>query len=230
MKELSIEEKAKAYDELFVKAKQIYNKENDVLILHTIEDLFPEFKKSEDEKIRKWLIGYFNQYIIDGMPQVFGNGLNVEDVIAWLEKQGEKIDAIENFDTEFEKQVSYLIASAINKEHEYNQGYVKWVANALFNYAKHELEKQGKQNITWSEEDESNFQNIDSVLFYDKGLPEDTCMRLRNWLKSLRPQSTWKPTELQMDVLLDEVNAWTKGCSKQKVLESLYNDLKKLKG
>ena len=44
------EEKAKAYDKLFVKAKQIYNKENDVLILHTIEDLFPELKESEDEQ------------------------------------------------------------------------------------------------------------------------------------------------------------------------------------
>ena len=49
-----------------------------------------EPKESEDERIRKWLIGYFNQYIIDEMPQVFGNGLNVKDVIAWLEKQGEQ--------------------------------------------------------------------------------------------------------------------------------------------
>jgi hypothetical protein len=32
-----------------------------------------------------------------------------------------------------------------------------------------------------------------------------------------------------MGVLLSEVNGWKKGCSKQKVLESLYNDLKKLK-
>lgn len=47
----------------------------------------PELKESDDERIKKWLIGYFNQYIIDGMPQVFGNGLNAKDVIAWLEKQ-----------------------------------------------------------------------------------------------------------------------------------------------
>jgi len=54
------------------------------------ERLFPELKESEDERIRKWLIGYFNQYIIDGMPQVFGSGLNIKDVITWLEKQGEQ--------------------------------------------------------------------------------------------------------------------------------------------
>lgn len=39
----------------------------------------------------------------------------------------------------------------------------------------------------WSEEDIRNIENIDSVLFYDKDLPEETCMRLRNWLKSLKP-------------------------------------------
>ena len=80
MKELSFEQKAKAYDELFVKAKQIYNKENDVLILHTIEDLFPELKESDDERIRKALIRFHKSTIdIDGIKG--------EDILAWLEKQ-----------------------------------------------------------------------------------------------------------------------------------------------
>ena len=43
-----------------------------------------------------------------------------------------------------------------------------------------------EQKPTWSEEDERNMQNIDSVLFYDKTLPEDTCVKLRNFLKSLK--------------------------------------------
>ena len=42
-------------------------------------------------------------------------------------------------------------------------------------------------------------------------------------------QNRWKPSNKQMEVLLSEVEAWTKGCPKQIVLESLYNDLKKLK-
>jgi len=46
---------------------------------------------------------------------------------------------------------------------------------------------------------------------------------------SLFPQSRWKPSDKQMDVLLSEVTAWTKGCPKQIVLESLYQDLKKLR-
>lgn len=44
--------------------------------------------KAKDEIIRKWLVGYFNQYATDGIEK-FGNGLEVKDVIAWLEKQGE---------------------------------------------------------------------------------------------------------------------------------------------
>lgn len=41
---------------------------------------------------------------------------------------------------------------------------------------------------SWSEEDIRNIQNIDSILlFCAKDLPEDTCMRLRNWLQSLKP-------------------------------------------
>ena len=59
------------------------------------------------------------------------------------------------------------------------------------------------------------------------------CRKKWNWLESLKnkviPQSQWKPSDKQMDVLLSEVTAWTKGCPKQIVLESLYNDLKKLK-
>lgn len=67
-------------------AKGLYNSifvNNDIL-----EQIFPELGESDDEKIKKWLIGYFNQYTIDGMPVTFGNGLNVKDITAWIEKQG----------------------------------------------------------------------------------------------------------------------------------------------
>ena len=78
----------KKYKEAFAHAREIHR--NEVEKRRDMEFIFPELAESEDEMIRKWLIGYFNQYIIDGMPQVFGNGLNVKDVIAWLKKQGEQ--------------------------------------------------------------------------------------------------------------------------------------------
>lgn len=46
--------------------------------------------------------------------------------------------------------------------------------------------KKDEKPTAWSEEDERNMQNIDSVLFYDKKLPEDTCVKLRNFLKTLK--------------------------------------------
>ena len=47
----------------------------------------PEFKESDDEKIREWLIGYFRQYKIDGMEVVYANSLKVDDILSWLRKQ-----------------------------------------------------------------------------------------------------------------------------------------------
>ena len=59
------------------------------------------------------------------------------------------------------------------------------------------------------------------------------CRKKWDWLESLKhkiiSQSQWKPSDEQMEVLLSEVAAWENGCPKQKVLESLYNDLQNLK-
>jgi hypothetical protein len=53
------------------------------------------------------------------------------------------------------------------------------------------------------------------------------CWSAERWLKSLRPQPHWKPSDEQMEALSDacvEANTFKKG----DILESLYNDLKKL--
>ena len=90
---MDYKEKAKAYDELLAKAKQIYNKENDVLIIHTIEELFPELAESEDEKIRKALIDGFTVIKESkNCGKTFSNhNIPVTDILAWLEKQGKKL-------------------------------------------------------------------------------------------------------------------------------------------
>ena len=96
------------------------------------------------------------------------------------------------------------------------------------------LEKQKEQMpVEWSEEDEKHIAVIATQL--EAYQPDRT---LRNplqkhidWLKSLRPQSHWKPTSEQMYLL----NWLTIGLGDgpvadkaRKVMESLYNDLKKL--
>lgn len=78
------EEKARAYDEALKKAKQFHDKDlfaecNGNLV----EYIFPELAESEDEKVRKALIRFHKSTIdIDGIKG--------DDILAWLEKQGEQ--------------------------------------------------------------------------------------------------------------------------------------------
>lgn len=115
------EEKASAYDVLLTKAKQIYNKENDVLIIHTIEDLFPEVRKNEDERIRKALISILKSDFEED-TKIFG--ISVGKIIAWLEKQS-------------------------NTNKEYWRGYREGKQEILDKYAK--LKKQGELKETLCE-------------------------------------------------------------------------------
>lgn len=82
MKELSIEQKAKAYDEAIKKAKsKIKNDKDHVLYEDDIIEIFPELKESEDERIRKALITYF------GDEDESYDGIPYPSILAWLEKQ-----------------------------------------------------------------------------------------------------------------------------------------------
>lgn len=90
MKELSIEEKAKAYDEVIQKLRGMMpNWErlsyNGKTFLQDLIYIIPELKESEDEKIRGAII-----YFISHTPTIPKGVINKETMIAWLEKQGEK--------------------------------------------------------------------------------------------------------------------------------------------
>jgi hypothetical protein len=86
MKEL-LEEKATRYDQAIKVAKSKIKKDKDhVLYEDDIIDIFPELKESEDEKVRKAIINVFASH---KDYEVFF-GVSVEDILAWLEKQGEK--------------------------------------------------------------------------------------------------------------------------------------------
>ena len=93
MKELSIEEKAKAYDKAVSEIRNlrdmllkegIINK--DGVICNNFNRIFPELEESEDEKIRKELIRAFKSL---NTIKVW-NGIEHTDILAWLEKLGDK--------------------------------------------------------------------------------------------------------------------------------------------
>lgn len=116
MKELTIEQKAKAYDEA-IKRGLDYIKHTPATEMVTRQDIFeaifPELKESKDEKIRKVIRGW----IYTRPASFFDNGISKEEILAWLERQGEHL---ENFD-EAEKEKSDFVGD----------GFIKCFANFL---------------------------------------------------------------------------------------------------
>jgi len=84
MKELSIEQKAKAYDEAIKKIQSYVVDEYGCTRIKVV-NVFPELKESEDERIRKELLNAF-QESEDSLYMVL-TPFRRESFIAWLEKQ-----------------------------------------------------------------------------------------------------------------------------------------------
>ena len=84
MKELSIEGKAKAYDEAIKRAREWYNELEPDSYTCVVESIFPEFKeRSKNERIRKEIIS-----ILKGEVG-YTSKEDTDRYIAWLKKQDE---------------------------------------------------------------------------------------------------------------------------------------------
>lgn len=87
MKKLTIEEKAKHYDEAIERANELkYVSDKGSLQRKTVERIFPELKENEDERIREELVEHFKW----NSQQVLNEFANKE-VLAWLEKKRDNI-------------------------------------------------------------------------------------------------------------------------------------------
>ena len=88
MEELSIEEKAKAYDEALERARIWKDKSGMPADKQGIlDDIFPELAGSEDEQIRKELTKHLKEGVEGYMPA--GDSSDYRRWLDWLEKQGE---------------------------------------------------------------------------------------------------------------------------------------------
>lgn len=85
MKELSIEERAKAYDSLREKIAIRFGS-------NVAKEIFSEFDESDDERIRKDLIIYLRSILSN---KKYGDKF-IEDWITWLEKQGKTFPILSN--------------------------------------------------------------------------------------------------------------------------------------
>lgn len=91
MKELTIEQKVRAYDEALKEASVVYKGE-DKHFKATLERIFPELKESEDERIRKELTEAVTSIKKGESPWFVSDKETCDKVLDWLEKQGEQFD------------------------------------------------------------------------------------------------------------------------------------------
>ena len=93
------------------------------------------------------------------------------------------------------------------------------------------LEKQGEHRTAWSEDDERMFKNtialIETLEDYNKA--PDGFGDVKFWLKSLKERYTWKPSEEQINALDSTLHYSQVSHNSFENLNSLFNDLKKLK-
>ena len=138
------EEKARAYDKAFEEAKNIHRFSSNIAEIKRMEQIFPELKESEDERIRKELIKYFSE----GREYLSLIPYNKEEVLTWLEKQGklsiyntpsrEIILAIWDLGNEWKELTKGCISTEYGTQLEYIQKH--WQENEYYLRA-----KQGEQ-------------------------------------------------------------------------------------
>lgn len=95
-------EKAKAYDEALGLMRDCVPDE-DGLVHVRPSDIFPELVESGDERIRKRLLTNFS-----ALGKEEWGGLEVKDILSWLEKQGQKPAWTEADDEELENTINAL--------------------------------------------------------------------------------------------------------------------------
>lgn len=249
MKELTIEEKAKAYDKAVEKAK-IFKEHlleiNDKGYADEMDYIFPELAESEDEKIRKHLITLFKDEYGKNSNARFA-GIKVKDIIAWLEKQSEQKSmktCAEYYNKDSELKMpelsvfqNKLADILMQREYEGSTETEEDVASARLDYelaairiSEELLPLAIMQKPTeWSEEDERERNHcIDFLNHPDMIKATPTIANgCKEWLKSLRPQNTWKPSEEMLEALYRAIPENTMAISEDEMLlDKLYQGLK----
>ena len=186
MKELSIEEKARRYDGTIEELRGMMPNwkrlsYNGKTFLQDLVHIFPELKESEDERIRKALMQNLQERF--GTKGNMGEGLDMPDVLAWLEKQGDKTAWSEDD----ENRINRLIAYFEDKESftaEDDVVYANWLKSLKDRVQPHSQWKPSDEQmgalrdaIVYVEGCNSNFKGSGSVL-----------EKLYNDLKKLREE------------------------------------------
>lgn len=198
---VSVEEKAKAYDEALERAKsKIKNDKDHVLYEDDITEIFPELRESEDERVVKAIINVFFSH---KDYEVFF-GVSVKDILAWLKKQAEQKPA-----DKIERKGMNIVEEVQNR----------WISVEKEIYIKDPVLAQLKDI-----KENDVFKGY--VVCADHTLTPDVYQRYMP-LNNIVSQNRWKPSDEQMEAL--KYSTYCPNEQMSKVLFELYQDLKKLR-
>ena len=206
-----------------------------------IKVLIPELCESDDERIRAFLYDFIK--VCAWSEKQFPPR---EKCLAYLEKQKEQKDYRKLYediaksewfkkayegkslgcDEEQKEQKpineSNMHEPTLDEARKWNEEYEKGYSLGYEN-------GRNEQRLEWSNEDENRFNNLCRIIREAEGWNEVSKNVFIDWLKSLRPQPRWKPSEEQMEALFwtlhqpEEVNKFMK-----QSLRELYNDLQNM--
>ena len=221
------------------------------------EEIYPELKENEDDRIRNRIICYLKQDIVE-YPE---REERINKMIAYLEKQKEQKptpDWMPKFLDELRSKKNYFDWD----EHRDIEGgilaIINWIAPTYFNEKEKEQKPSAHEDIAaayqmglakgrneqkpteWSEEDEAKITFLERLIRYN--VPEGqygwvdghkggfvTKLEAIAILKSLLPQPRWKPSEEQLSQLQFALNVLEEKCgSVPNILWNLCDELKKL--
>lgn len=193
----------------------------------------PELKERDDERIRVNIIATIHLY--------YGEPLEDEakEMIAWLEKQGKHNLLYVN------DNAKEMFIKALERVEEQNKKGYKLTdcdKNSWWEdfkaYTSCTIEQKP---AAWSKEDEKQVRQIERIVH--NGCTQMLQKQIADWFESLKERYTWKPSDEQMEALKyalnDAIWQYDYKCSMIKeevtrkhaeIIESLYNDLKKIKG
>lgn len=197
MRELSIEEKAKAYNKAIERLRNAFYNNNSRMceeyrnaVLKIIEPIFPELKESEDERIRKALV----TIVTNTEPSLtMLYGVDKADLIAWLEKQGEQKPA--------DKVVKFNVGDKVYNIKNRFECTIESIDDTTYycDTTNFDIKDQNnwelveKKHTEWSEEDERNFYVIYGII-YNSCNAEDAS-RLIAWLKAIKARVQPQPKQ-----------------------------------
>lgn len=171
----------KAYKEALERAKsKIENDKGHVLYEDDIKEIFPELAESEGEQIRKNLICFFKKEYGTNSNARFA-GIEVKDIIAWLEKQDEQKSFWNERD---EKNLNTIINVIHGGTHLAYENEIDWLKSI-----KDRVQPQPKQE--WREEDEKMLTQVinemeaiksNSSTVFEKNIAQNKI----DWLKTIK--------------------------------------------